>query len=86
MKRNIPPNITAILDGNIIEEEDNEQEIESTDVYAGDQKIPETEYQLEISLHAISGILAPETMGVWRNIGKQPLVVLINSGSTHNFD
>lgn len=30
--RNIPPNITAILDGNIIEEEDNEQEIESTDV------------------------------------------------------
>ncbi|KAK0572903.1 hypothetical protein LWI29_000220 [Acer saccharum] len=39
----------------------------------------------EISLHAISGSRAPETMRVRGNIGCISTIVLVDSGSTHNF-
>lgn len=42
-----------LLDGNMIDEENNEQETEFVDVDAGDQKTMEMEDQSEISLHAI---------------------------------
>ncbi|KAA8542515.1 hypothetical protein F0562_023667 [Nyssa sinensis] len=39
----------------------------------------------EISLHAISGTRAPETMRVKGGIGHISTIVLVDSGSTHNF-
>jgi hypothetical protein len=39
----------------------------------------------EISLHAITKSLHPKTMRVLGWIGDQKVVVLIDSGSTHNF-
>jgi len=38
-----------------------------------------------ISLHAISGCNGPKTMRVKATIGRRTLVILIDSGSTHNF-
>ncbi|XP_038982040.1 uncharacterized protein LOC103710315 isoform X1 [Phoenix dactylifera] len=38
-----------------------------------------------ISLHALSGWTGPKTMRVMARIQEQPLTVLIDSGSTHNF-
>ncbi|KAL4184690.1 hypothetical protein AMTRI_Chr10g2390 [Amborella trichopoda] len=38
-----------------------------------------------ISLHAISGIRAPETMRVTGHLGRVDATILIDSGSTHNF-
>ncbi|KAF5477121.1 hypothetical protein F2P56_003793 [Juglans regia] len=39
----------------------------------------------EITLHAIIGSLNPKTMQVVGRIGNQPVTILIDSGSTHNF-
>ncbi|KAA8534676.1 hypothetical protein F0562_032193 [Nyssa sinensis] len=39
----------------------------------------------EISLHALSGWNTPRTMCIVGHIHKQPISVLIDSGSTHNF-
>jgi hypothetical protein len=38
-----------------------------------------------ISLHAIAGCNGPKTMRIKATIGKRVLVILIDSGSTHNF-
>ena len=40
---------------------------------------------LEISLHAMAGSLAPQTMQAHGVINQQSLVMLVNLGSTHNF-
>jgi hypothetical protein len=45
----------------------------------GDQAEP------EISLHALTGWTSPQTMRVAATIGSQHVMVLIDSGSTHNF-
>ncbi|KAH7567778.1 hypothetical protein JRO89_XS07G0145600 [Xanthoceras sorbifolium] len=39
----------------------------------------------EISLHVISGLRASETMRVRGNIWRLSIIVLVDSGSTHNF-
>jgi hypothetical protein len=39
----------------------------------------------EISLHAITGSNHPKTMRIIGRVGNQRVVILIDSGSTHNF-
>jgi hypothetical protein len=50
---------------------------------------PECEPQeaelLGISLHALVGAPAPRTMLLMGRIKEQPMVILIDTGSTHNF-
>ena len=41
--------------------------------------------QAQISLHALSGHTTPETLRMTGRISHQPVVILIDSGSTHNF-
>ncbi|KAA8524177.1 hypothetical protein F0562_010393 [Nyssa sinensis] len=43
------------------------------------------EEQAEITLHAFSGWKGPRTMKLQAFIGKQPVTVLVDSGSSHNF-
>nr|DAD39879.1 TPA_asm: hypothetical protein HUJ06_014202 [Nelumbo nucifera] len=53
-----------------------------------DEGTTEEEYVEEtpvISLHALAGVQSPQTMRVHSQIGKTPLTILIDSGSTHNF-
>ena len=38
-----------------------------------------------ISLHALTEVQSPQTMQIHSRIGKTPLTILIDSGSTHNF-
>ena len=54
----------------------------------GKEKIDEARDGIEepeISLHALTGWSTPRTMRVKIQIGKQELMALIDSGSTHNF-
>lgn len=41
--------------------------------------------QPEISLHALIGSVNPRTMRVQGRVRNQEVVILIDSGSTHNF-
>lgn len=38
-----------------------------------------------ISLHALSSILAPQTLKLWGYIKHHKIIVLVDSGNTHNF-
>ena len=51
----------------------------------GDIEEKEDSDKLEISLHAMAGSPTPQTMQIHGVINQQSLVVLIDSGSTHNF-
>ncbi|RVW92477.1 hypothetical protein CK203_042670 [Vitis vinifera] len=51
----------------------------------GDIEEKEDNDELEISLHAMAGSPAPQTMQIHGVINQQSLIVLIDSGSTHNF-
>lgn len=46
---------------------------------------PEDQVEPEISLHALTGWTSPQTMRVAATVGSQHVMVLIDSGSTHNF-
>ncbi|KAF5470266.1 hypothetical protein F2P56_010790, partial [Juglans regia] len=46
---------------------------------------PTTETQPEISLHALLGSQNPKTMRLRGRVGDQEVVILVDSGSTHNF-
>jgi hypothetical protein len=70
----------------LIEAYSTEEDDELVD-FTGASKVddcPEEEEPL-ISLHAIAGCNGPKTMRVKAAIGRKTLVVLIDSGSTHNF-
>lgn len=45
----------------------------------------EERFELEIMLHALTGWSAPKTMRLVARIGSHEIIVLIDSGSTHNF-
>lgn len=62
-------------------EESNEMEEQGEDVieFSYDENLP------EISLHAITGSHHPKTMRIVGWLGIQRIVILIDSGSTHNF-
>jgi hypothetical protein len=50
-----------------------------------DQQCGEHVGNLEISIHAISGIPTPNTMRIIGTIQQQRVVILVDLGSTHNF-
>ncbi|CAL5348860.1 unnamed protein product [Camellia sinensis] len=65
-----------------VEQEDQEQvEDEGADVE--EDQVPEEE--LQISLNALSGSVSYRTMRVKGNVKKKLVMILIDSGSTHNF-
>ena len=50
-----------------------------------DNELPATPKEPVISLHALAGIYAPQTLKIRGFIKNRRVVVLIDSGSTHNF-
>lgn len=74
-----------LLDDSGIEDECGSQEIESTQEEVENLKESETEETPEISLHAMAGTTSPQTMRLRGHLGRQLVVILIDSGSTHNF-
>ncbi|XP_026384082.1 uncharacterized protein LOC113279619 [Papaver somniferum] len=67
----------------LIDRYDNQDEDNGTDEVAIEE---ESEKEaVEISMHALDGSLAPQTMWVQGEIKKAKVTILIDSGSTHNF-
>lgn len=50
-----------------------------------EEGIEEESESLEISIHALSGMASPRTMGVEGLVKHQPVSILIDGGGTHNF-
>ncbi|KAF8413581.1 hypothetical protein HHK36_001572 [Tetracentron sinense] len=71
--------LDGVSNGEIIPEDDERDTNEDTHVEA------KLEDQPEISLHALAGAPSPQMMRLKGSIQKLPVVVLINSRSTHNF-
>lgn len=46
---------------------------------------PDDPLPTQISFHAISGHMAPETLRVMGSISDQKVLILVDRGSTHNF-
>lgn len=57
----------------------------NTDSVLQEELVEIPKEKLHISLHAISGSSSPNTMRLMGMIGNQPVIILVDSGSTHNF-
>ncbi|KAA8542937.1 hypothetical protein F0562_024089 [Nyssa sinensis] len=66
---------------NIICEEFTEQLLQKED----HGELPEHETEPEITLHALIGWTVPKTMQMMAKLGSHEVIVLVDSGSTHNF-
>lgn len=73
-----------LMEGNWPVESIDEPTIE-TAVEQADDLPDHQEDTPEISFHAIAGSTTPQTMQMKGSLGRHPLVILIDSGSTHNF-
>ena len=62
------------------EEEENEQE---EDIHQ-ESALEEEEMNLTISCNALVGITTPQTLKIEGHMNKKNLIVMIDSGSTHN--
>jgi hypothetical protein len=79
-ERYIPGHRCAVPHVFIIEADpEEEEEIEGVAVETAGEQDP------QISLHALTGYTGPKTMRVSAQIGIRTILILIDSGSTHNF-
>lgn len=73
-----------LLDGSVGDEENSDSETAPNEAETRIPRFHESEDTPEVSLHAISGTLVPQTIRVKGSIGKQPVVMLIDSGRSKN--
>ena len=67
------------------EEEEKEQERSKEEDILQEQSLDEEQINLTISCNALAGITTPQTIKIEGQIKKKKVIVLIDSGSTHNF-
>lgn len=66
-----------------IEGEETDEETEENEAEP-DQTEPQDE-NVQVSLHALTGLLAPETIKIKGRVKKNEITILIDTGSTHTF-
>ena len=67
------------------EEEEKEQEMSKEEDILQEQSLDEEKMNPTISCNALVGITTPQTIKIEGQIKKKKVIVLIDSGSTHNF-
>ena len=67
------------------EEEEKEQERSKEEDILQEQSLDEEQINLTISCNALAGITTPQTIKTEGEIKNKKVIVLIDSGSTHNF-
>ena len=67
------------------EEEETKQETSEEEDIHQERTLEEEEMSLTISCNALAGITTPQTFKIEGHIKKKKVIVLIDSGSTHNF-
>ena len=67
------------------EEEEREQERSKEEDILQEQSLDKEEINPTISCNAFAGITTPQTIKIEEHIKKKKVIVLIDSGSTHNF-
>ena len=67
------------------EEEEKEQERSKEEDIIQEQSLDKEEINLTISCNTLAGITTPKTIKIGGQIKKKEVIVLIDSGSTHNF-
>ena len=67
------------------EEEEKEQERSKEEDIFQEQRLDEEQINPTISCNALAGINTPQTIKIEGQIKKKKVIVLIDSGSTHNF-
>ena len=67
------------------EEEEKEQETSKEEDIHQEESLDKEEMNLTISCNALAGITTPQTIKIDGQIKKKKVIVLIYSGSTHNF-
>ncbi|KAF5468386.1 hypothetical protein F2P56_012540 [Juglans regia] len=70
---------------NVICEDITDQQTLEEDQGGETREVQEPEQEPEITLHALTGWSGPKTMRITARMGPHEVVVLVDSGSTHNF-